>query len=84
MLRGQARSYITFSTHHLIQPRLRMIAFQVFEGVFVMAATSSSVQVYRVTRGLTEENFYLVDKYGGQGQNRTADMGIFSPDHAIQ
>jgi hypothetical protein len=47
------------------------------EGVFVMAATSSSVQVYRVTRGLTEENFYLVDKYGGQGQNRTADTGIF-------
>ena len=34
--------------------------------------------VYRVTQGLTEENFYLVDKYGGQGQNRTADTGIFS------
>jgi hypothetical protein len=32
-----------------------------------------------VTQGLTEENFYLVDKYGGQGQNRTADTGIFSP-----
>jgi len=29
------------------QPRLRMIAFQVFEGVLVMAATSPSVQVYR-------------------------------------
>jgi len=26
---------------------LRMIAFQVFEGVLVIAATSSSVQVYR-------------------------------------
>jgi hypothetical protein len=60
------------------QPRLRMIAFQVFEGVFVMAATSSSVQVYRVTQGLTEENFYLVDKYSGQGWNRTSDTGIFS------
>ena len=36
-------------------------------------------KVYRVTQGLTEENFYLVDKYGGQGQNRTADTGIFSP-----
>ena len=61
------------------QPRLRMIAFQGFEVVLVMAATSSSVQVYRVTQGLTEENFYLIDKYGGQGQNRTADTGIFSP-----
>ena len=35
-------------------------------------------KVYRVTQGITE-NFYLVDKYGGQGQNRTADTGIFSP-----
>jgi len=33
--------------------------------------------VYRATQGLKEENFYLVDKYGGQGQNRTANMGIF-------
>ncbi len=65
------------------QPRLRMIAFQVFEGVLVMAATASSgtgvPKVYRVTQGLKAENFYLVDKYGGQGQNRTADTGIFSP-----
>jgi hypothetical protein len=30
-----------------------------------------------VTQGLTAESFYLVDKYGGQGQNRTADTGIF-------
>ena len=65
------------------QSRLRMIAFQVFEGVYDMAATASSgtgvPKVYRVTQGLTEENFYLVDKYGGQGRNRTADTGIFSP-----
>jgi hypothetical protein len=33
-----------------------------------------------VTQGLTEENFYLVDKYGGQGRNRTADTGIFRPE----
>jgi len=63
------------------QPRLRMIAVQVFEGVLVMAATTSSgtgvPKVYRVTQGLKAENFYLVDKYGGQGQNRTADTGIF-------
>jgi len=63
------------------QPRLRMIAFQVFEGVLVIAATASSgtgvPKVYRVTQRLTEENFYLVDKYGGQGQNRTADTGDF-------
>ena len=32
-----------------------------------------------MTQGLTEENFYLVDKYGGQGWNRTSDTGIFSP-----
>jgi len=36
-------------------------------------------KVYRVTQGLTEENFYLVDKYGGQGWNRTTDTGIFRP-----
>ena len=35
-------------------------------------------KVYRVTQGLTEENFCLVDKYGGQGSNRTTDTGIFS------
>ena len=35
--------------------------------------------MYRVTQGLTEENFYLVDKYGGQSWNRTSDTGIFSP-----
>jgi hypothetical protein len=48
-----------------------------------MVATVSSgtgvPKVYRVTQGLKAENFYLVDKYGGQGQNRTADTGIFSP-----
>jgi len=71
---------ITDVQHLFGQPRLRMIAFQVFEGVLLIAATASSVQVYRVTRGLTEENFYLVDKYGGQGWNRTTDTGIFSPD----
>ena len=63
------------------QPRLRMIAFQVFDGVLVTAATASSgtgvPKVYRVTRGLKAENYYLVDKYGGQGRNRTADTGIF-------
>jgi hypothetical protein len=29
------------------QPRLRMTAYQVFEGVLVIAATSPSVQMYR-------------------------------------
>jgi len=33
-----------------------------------------------ITRGLKVKNAYLIDKYGGQGQNRTADTGIFSPD----
>jgi len=60
-----------------------MIAFQVFQGVLVMVATTSSStsvpKLHRVTQGLTEENFYLVDKDGGQGQNRTADTGIFRP-----
>ena len=35
--------------------------------------------MYRMTRGLKVKNSYLIDKYGGQGQNRTADTGIFSP-----
>ena len=65
------------------QPRLRMIAFQVFEGVLVIAATASSStgvpKVCRVAQGLKVENVYLVDKYGGQGWNRTTDTGIFSP-----
>jgi len=41
-------------------------------------------KVYRMTRGLKVKNSYLIDKYGGQGQNRTADTGIFSTDQAIQ
>ena len=32
-----------------------------------------------MTQGLKTGNLYLIDKYGGQGQNRTADTGIFSP-----
>ena len=60
-----------------------MIAFQVFQGVLVMVATTSSStgvpKLHRVTQGLTVENFYLVDKYGGQSWNRTSDTGIFSP-----
>ena len=64
------------------QPRLRMIAFQVFEGVFVMVATATSgtgvPKVYRVTQGLKAESFYLVEFIGAQGQNRTADTGIFN------
>ena len=35
--------------------------------------------MYRVTQGLKVKISYLIDKYGGQGQNRTADTGIFSP-----
>jgi len=60
------------------------VVVQAFEGVFVMVATTLPVQVYRVTQGLKAEHFYLVDKYGGQGWNRTTDTGIFSPDQAIQ
>jgi hypothetical protein len=30
-----------------------------------------------MTEGLKVKNAYLIDKYGGQGQNRTADTGIF-------
>ena len=35
--------------------------------------------MYRMTQGLKVKISYLIDKYGGQGQNRTADTGIFSP-----
>ena len=35
--------------------------------------------MYRVTQGLKVGISYLIDKYGGQGQNRTADTGIFRP-----
>ena len=65
------------------QPRLRMTAFQVFEGVFVMAATVISdtgvPKMNRVTQGLKAENAYPFDLIGAQGQNRTADTGIFNP-----
>ena len=64
------------------QPRLRTTAFQVFDGVFVTVATATSgtgvPKMYRVTRGLKAESFYLVELIGAQGQNRTADMGIFN------
>ena len=65
------------------QPRLRTTAFQVLEGVFVMVATVCSdtgvPKMYRVTQGLKAESFCLVELIGAQGQNRTADTGIFSP-----
>jgi hypothetical protein len=42
------------------QPRLRMTAFQVLEGVFVMVATATSgtgvPKMYRVTQGLKSRN----------------------------
>jgi hypothetical protein len=34
--------------------------------------------MYRVTQGLKAESFYLVEFIGAQGQNRTADTGIFN------
>jgi hypothetical protein len=56
------------------QPRLRMTAFQVLEGVFVMVATATSgtgvPKMYRVTQGSKAESFYLVELIGAQGQNR--------------
>jgi len=67
---------------------LRMMAFQVLAGVFEMVAMRCLLyplriggvpKVYRVTQGLKVKNAYLIDKYGGQGQNRTADTGIFRP-----
>ena len=65
------------------QPRLRMTAFQAFEGVLVMVATATSgtgvPKVCRVTQALKAESFYLVELIGAQGQNRTADTGIFNP-----
>jgi len=64
------------------QPRLRTTAFQVFEDVFVMVATATAgtgvPKVYRVTQGPKAESFHLVELIGAQGQNRTADTGIFS------
>ena len=63
------------------QPRLRTTAFQVFDGVLVMVATATSgtgaPKMYRVTQGLKAESFDLVELTGAQGQNRTADTGIF-------
>ena len=60
-----------------------MTAFQVFEGVFVMVATAISgtgvPKMYRATQGLKAESFYRVELIGAQGQNRTADTGIFNP-----
>ena len=35
--------------------------------------------MYRVTQGLKFETLYVVVLIGAQGQNRTADTGIFSP-----
>ena len=32
-----------------------------------------------MTQGLKTGSFYPIDKYGGQGRNRTTDTGIFSP-----
>ena len=65
------------------QPRLRMTAFQAFEGVLVMVATATSgtgvPKVCRVTQALKAESFYRVELIGAQGQNRTADTGIFNP-----
>ena len=65
------------------QPRLRMTAVQVCEGVFEIVATVPSgtgvPKMYRVTQGLKAENFYLVEFIGGQGRNRTTDTRIFSP-----
>jgi hypothetical protein len=34
--------------------------------------------MYRVTQGLKAESSYLVELIGAQGQNRTADTGIFN------
>jgi len=48
-----------------------------------MVATATSgagvPKVYRVTQGLKAKSFYLVEFIGAQGQNRTADTGIFNP-----
>jgi hypothetical protein len=65
------------------QPRLRTTALQVLEGVLVMVATATSgtgvPKMYRVTRGLKAETAYVFELIGAQGQNRTADTGIFNP-----
>jgi hypothetical protein len=42
----------------------------------MVVTTSSGTGVARDT-GFNNGTVYLVDKYGGQGQNRTADTGIF-------
>ena len=47
-----------------------------------MGATATSgtgaPKMYRVTQGLKAESFDLVELTGAQGQNRTADTGIFN------
>ena len=35
--------------------------------------------MYRMTQGLKHGVSNPIDKYGGQGRNRTTDTGIFSP-----
>ena len=60
----------------------RILAIQLFQGVFEMIATRcrqhiGAPKVYHATQTLAARDDYLVDKYGGQRQNRTAETGDF-------
>ena len=48
-----------------------------------MVATATSgtgvPKLHRVTQGLRAETAYVFELIGAQGQNRTADTGIFNP-----